>query len=309
MRRTLKHIFGPVASRRLGRSLGVELTPFKTCSFDCVYCEVGRTTHETVARAAYVPTAELLEELAVALADRPPLDYVTLAGSGEPTLHADIGPIIRGIRELTATPIAILTNGSLLGHPDVRRACSGADLILPTLAAHDEAAYQRIHRPVEGLTLEKHIAGLVAFREECGTEMWLELFLLEGLNATAADRAAFMPIIERIAPDRVQLNTAVRPTADVDATAVSAATLDEWARALGPLAEVIANVQRPGGPVGEAEDHQVLALCQRRPCTLDQIADGLGMLRPAVAKSVARLKAQDRLSTQWKNGQEFYVGE
>lgn len=307
MRHEPRYLFGPVASRRLGRSLGVDLTPFKTCSFDCVYCEVGRTTHRTSRRQVYTPVRDVLAELEATLATIPPPDYVTLAGSGEPTLHAQLDELIRGIRRVTTVPIAVLTNGSLLSDPPVRQACGRADLVLPTLAAHDEPGFQRIHRPAPGLTLEQHLAGLVTFRQEQPAAMWLELFILEGFNAGDDDLRAFKPLIERIDPHRIQINTAVRPPAEPDARPVSAEKLAAWAAALGPRAEVIADVHRVCQAGGASGDAEILAICQRRPCTLTQIAAGLGLSVEDTAARIARLRAAGKLRVELLEGQEFLV--
>lgn len=300
-------VYGPVPSRRLGRSLGVDLVPFKVCSFNCVYCQLGPTTNLTLERKEYVPVAELVDAVAGALQRGPEPDYVTLAGSGEPTLHSKLSEIIRAIRELTDKPIAVLTNGSLLFEKEVRDACALADVVMPTLAAHDEAGYRRVHRACPELTLERHVSGLKAFRREHETPMWLELFVLEGVNASDADRAAFAALLAEIGPDRIQINTAVRPTSEPGALSVSAEKLEAWARALGPKAEVIAEV-----PIGRAQSSgmtqaDVLALCRRRPCTLEQIADALGVHRNEVVKHVTSLLSAKSIRSEWKDGREYFA--
>jgi len=299
--------YGPVPSRRLGRSLGVDLVPFKVCSFNCIYCQLGQTTELTLERKEYVPVAELVDAVAAALERGPEPDYITLAGSGEPTLHARLSEIILAVRKLTDKPIAVLTNGSLFSEREVRDACALADVVLPTLAAHDEAGYRRVHRACPGLTLERHVSGLKAFRREHETPMWLELFVLEGVNASDADREAFAKLIAEIGPDRIQINTAVRPTSERDALSVSAEKLEQWARALGPKAEVIAEV-----PVGRASgagmtESDVLELCRRRPCTLEQIADALGAHRNEVVKHITSLLTADAIRSEWKDGREFFA--
>jgi len=302
-----QHVYGPVLSRRLGRSLGVDLVPLKVCSFNCIYCQLGRTTSLTLERAEYVPIEEVVDELGKALASGPPPDYVTLAGSGEPTLHSRLGEIVEEIRGLTHQPIAVLTNGSLLSEKEVREACASADVVLPTLAAHDEAGYQRIHRPCPGLTLARHLSGLQAFREEHKTPMWLELFILEGVNASEADREAFAKLIDQIGPDRVQINTAARPTSEPHALMVSPEKLRDWARALGPKAEVIAEVSLGGACGSAARESDVLALCRRRPCTLDQIAAALSLHRREVLKHVRSLLSAKSIRVTRKDGSEYFV--
>jgi wyosine [tRNA(Phe)-imidazoG37] synthetase (radical SAM superfamily) len=302
-----RHVYGPVPSRRLGRSLGVDLVPFKVCSFNCIYCQLGPTKSLTLDRKEYVPVDELLGEVAEALTRGPEPDYVTLAGSGEPTLHSRLAEVIRGVRELTHRPIAVLTNGSLLFEKEVRDACALADVIMPTLAAHDEAGYQRVHRPCPGLTLGRHVSGLIAFRREHKTPMWLELFVVEGVNATDADRAAFAQLIDRIDPDRIQINTAVRPTSEAAVLAASPEKLRTWTQALGPKAEVIAEPAARTASGSGATDSDVLEMCRRRPCTLEQIADGLDLHRNEAVKYVTRLLDSDALRSQWQDGREYFV--
>ena len=302
-----QHVYGPVSSRRLGRSLGVDLVPFKVCSFNCTYCQLGRTTTLTCERREYVPVTAVLDDLAKALASGPLPDYVTLSGSGEPTLHSRLGDIAKAIRDLTDRPIAVLTNGSLFFDKDVREACALADVVLPTLAAHDEAGYQRIHRPCPGLTLAGQVGGLKAFRAEHETPMWIELFVLEGVNATDADRDAFARLIDEIDPDRVQLNTVVRPASEPSARAVAPEKLEQWARALGPRAEVIAEVPLDTAGGSAASGADVLELCRRRPCTLEQIAEALDLHRNEVLKHITSLLGAESIRSEWKGGREYFV--
>ncbi|MGD8451972.1 MAG: radical SAM protein [Phycisphaerae bacterium] len=302
-----QYVYGPVPSRRLGRSLGIDLVPPKTCTFDCVYCQLGRTTCRTLHRDVYHPVEPMLVELGEALAANAAPDYITLAGSGEPTLHSQLADIVAGVRKRTTVPVVVLTNGSLLWDEDVRRACAQADAVLPTLAAHDEATFQRVHRPAAGLSLARHIDGLLAFTRESNTPLWLELFLLAGINDSPDDLEAFAGLIERIRPERVHLNTAVRPTSDRDIRPVSAETLAAWAERLGPAAEVIVELARETGPDADAAEADVLALCRRRPCTIEHIATGLGVHPNVVIKHVGHLREQGRLRSEWRDGREFFV--
>ena len=157
-----RQIYGPVPSRRLGTSLGVDLVPFKVCSYDCVYCQLGRTRWISCDREAFVPPARLVEEIRQALVQGPLPDVITLAGSGEPTLYEPLGELIRALKTLTGIPVALLTNGALFWKPEVRRDAALADLVLPSLDAGDEATFQAVNRPHPGLTLEETLQGLEA---------------------------------------------------------------------------------------------------------------------------------------------------
>ena len=170
------YVFGPVPSRRLGRSLGVDLVPLKTCSYDCIYCQLGRTTCKTIERKEWVPLDAVLNELEGKLSTRP--DYITLSGSGEPTLYSRLDEVIERIKSITDIPVAVLTNGSLLWQEDVQQQLAAADLVMPSLDAGDPATFHLVNRPHEALTFEKMLSGLIAFRQHFHGRYWLEVLLL-----------------------------------------------------------------------------------------------------------------------------------
>lgn len=299
------HIFGPVPSRRLGRSLGVDLVPFKTCSYNCVYCQLGRTACKTVERKEWVSIDDILCELR----DRLPIqtDYITLSGSGEPTLNSRIGELIDSIKALTNVPLAVLTNGSLLWQEEVRRQLLDADLVIPSLDAGDEDTFQRVNRPHHEVSFQKLLHGLVAFRNEFPGEYWLEVFLLANVTADNAEVSRLAGHVARIRPNRVQLNTATRPPLESFAVAVAQQRLHELAVRFQPSAEVISEF-RPTQeiPEGSATRDQILDLLRRRPSTLKDIADGLGMHPAEVAKYAEELTAERRLLRTWSAGRSYY---
>jgi wyosine [tRNA(Phe)-imidazoG37] synthetase (radical SAM superfamily) len=305
--RETPHVFGPVPSRRLGRSLGVDLTPRKVCSFDCIYCQVGRTTRKTTEREEFMAASDIVAEVRQKLKTVPRPDHITLSGSGEPTLHAGIAEIIDGIQRLTDVPVAVMTNGSLFYDPEVRGACLHADIILPTLDAGDEETFQAINRPAAGLTLVRVAAGLEALRREYAGQIWLEVFLVEGVNSSPDQVRKIGEIAERIRPDRIQLNTAVRPTAEPDVKALSEAALTELAKLLGPKAEVIADFHRPQEtPAFESGGGEVLDMIRRRPVTVADISAGLGISPEVAAARVRELLAGKLITSERRGGKEFY---
>ncbi len=302
-----RHVYGPVPSRRLGRSLGVDLVPLKTCSFNCVYCQLGATPRTTLKRAEYVPTDEVVEQVRARLAEGPPVDYITLAGSGEPTLNYSFGSVAERIREFAEAPIALLTNGSLFHLPEVRGACRAIDVVIPDLDAGDEQTFQLINRPHPDLTLEKLVGGLRALRDEFAGEIWLEVFLALGLNTADADVEKLQGQIERIRPDRVDLNTAVRPAAEQFVRPVPPERLEEIRRMLGPKAEVIADVEAlEQTPQMEATGRDVLELLSRRPCTLQDIATGLSIHRNEAVKHIQQLLQEGEIAEAREGGRPFY---
>jgi len=288
------YIFGPVPSRRLGRSLGVDLVPLKTCSYDCIYCQLGSTTCKTIERKEWVPLDDVVGGLKERLSAEP--DYVTLSGSGEPTLYSRIDELIDRIKRITNVPLAVLTNGSLLWQAEVRRQLLDADLVVPSLDAGSEETFRRVNRPHEGISFEKLLDGLASFRNQFQGEYWLEVLLLDGITAHDAEVTGLAECIDRIGPDRVQLNTATRPPAESFAVAVAEQRMAELAPRFRPAAEVIAKFRHAGdGTTYAANRESILSLLSRRPCTLDDIADGLGMHRNEVIKYVDELTAQELL--------------
>jgi wyosine [tRNA(Phe)-imidazoG37] synthetase (radical SAM superfamily) len=302
----MSQIFGPVPSRRLGRSLGIDLVPFKTCSYDCIYCQLGRTTHKTVQRRVWVPLAEVLAELREKLDTRP--DYITLSGSGEPTLFSPLAELIDGIRSMTDTPVAVLTNGSLLWQEEVRRALRGADLLVPSLDAGDAEFFEAINRPHEAIDFAQMLEGLVRSREDFNGAYWLEVFLLDGSFAadSAVDRLG--DCVRRIAPDRVQLNTATRPTAEASAVMLPPERMHELARRFDPPAEVIADFRGVHARSEfRASRDAVLEMLSRRPCTLEDIAAGLALHRNEAVKCIGELEAEGKLDKQQRGLSVFYA--
>ena len=301
------HVFGPVPSRRLGRSLGVDVVPYKVCSLDCVYCQVGRTTIKTVTPRTFAPVTTIIREVREKLKSVPRPDYITLSGSGEPTLCADLGQLIDRIKGVTDVPVAILTNGTLLYQREARAACMRADLVIPSLDAGDEAMFRRINRPAPELTLEHVVNGMIAFREEYTGRIWLEVFLVKGINDTLLHAKRIRALAERIKPDKIQLNTAVRPTAREGISALSEERLRALCKFFGPKAEVIADfrhVHEQAEFKAKAED--VLAMIRRRPMTLDDIASGTGAHRNEVSKYVEELLARNAIRKERRGEKDFF---
>jgi wyosine [tRNA(Phe)-imidazoG37] synthetase (radical SAM superfamily) len=286
-----QYVYGSVFSRRLGRSLGIDLVPYKTCTYDCVYCQLGRTTHKTIERKEYAPIVEVLDEVERKLAAGPPPDYITLSGSGEPTLNSRIGNMIGGIKSLTDVPVAVLTNGSLLWMHDVSDDLMAADLVIPSLDAGDERMFRYVNRPHGRLAFDTMVAGLAGFTERFGGPVWLEVFLLAGVTGIAAEVEKIAGLAERIRPARIQLNTVSRPPAEEFAMAVPRDQLERFKTRFPGTAEVICEREAGEAPASSAQettDADIMALLRRRPCTVQGICAGLG-LRPGDA--VERLNA------------------
>ena len=302
-----KYLFGPVPSRRLGRSLGVDLTPFKTCSFDCIFCQLGRTTNRTLARQEYVPVDSVLAELGSWLQEDGKADYISLAGSGEPTLNSRFGDVIDFAHATSDIPVALLTNGTMLSDPAARRAAAKADLVKVSLSAWDAASLERVNRPCEGIEIKALIDGQWRFRQEFSGQLWLEVFLLLGVNSLPAEANRIAELAKVIGPDRVQLNTAVRPPAETFARPLPGGELAELAALFEPVAEVIAEFSADGSAGIRATEEMVLSMLQRRPCTSGQIAEVFGLHGNEVAKYIGKLLRTNRVRAEERAGVPYYA--
>jgi wyosine [tRNA(Phe)-imidazoG37] synthetase (radical SAM superfamily) len=303
----MKYLFGPVPSRRLGLSLGVDLIPPKTCPFDCIYCEVGSTTAKTRKRREYVPTTAIVQELEEYFSGSGPVpDYVTLAGSGEPTLHSGLGEIIARLKKITVMPVAVLTNGALFNDPGVRQEICQADVILPSLDAVSAELFQIINRPVAGLTVEEMIAGLKALRAEYAGQIWLEVLFLRRLNDTPEELAKLKETLNQIRPDKVHLNTAVRPVVEDFALPVSTRQLAEIAKFLGDRAEVVVDFGHHRHPNFALSSGDFLASLARRPQTSEDLAKVLGLPLAEVQNRLDQLVRQRRLRRSEHQEKIFY---
>ena len=309
MTKGFKHVYGPVPSRRLGRSLGIDLAPFKTCTYDCVYCHLGRTTNKTIERKAYVAVDDVLEELKRKLDAGPAPDYISLAGSGEPTLNIHIIDCIDKIKRLTRIPVAVLTNGSLLWMTEVQAALMDADLVIPSLDAGDEALFRCVNRPHEEISFARMLEGLAAFTRRFPGEVWLEVLLLGGVTGIPAEARKLASLIRHIQPARVQLNTVCRPPAEDFAFAVAG----EQMLALKPLfpdpVEIISDEDQGDDHAAllKPEIGDILALLRRRPCTLEHVAAGLNVHITEALKDIDHLIAAGKVKTVVSGGQRFYV--
>jgi len=299
-------VFGPVPSRRLGRSLGIDLVPFKTCSYDCIYCQLGRTTLKTTERREWVPLDAVLEQVKQKLASQP--DYITLSGSGEPTLFSRIGELIARIKDMTDIPVAVLTNGSLLWQKALRDDLQQADLVIPSLDAGDERMFQYVNRPAPELSFDQLVEGLVTFRQEYDGQYWLEVFLLGGVTGIQAEVEAIGRVVQRIGPNRVQLNTVSRPPAEDFAYSVPPDEIARLASLIAENAEVVADYRHVHEQLAfAARGEDVMSLLRRRPCTIEDIASGLGMHRNEAVKYVEQFLAEGRLGGKKRNHRTYYV--
>jgi wyosine [tRNA(Phe)-imidazoG37] synthetase (radical SAM superfamily) len=306
---TYRYLFGPVPSRRLGRSLGVDLTPRKTCTFDCVFCQLGRTTHKTMTRKEYVPTEGVLAELEAWSKENGNADYITLSGSGDPTLHSGFGEVLRFIRSRSSIPSVLLTNGSLLHLPEVQEAASRAQIVKVSLSAWDQASFGWVNRPHPELSFDQVIEGQKAFRARFKGQIWLEVFLVGGMNSLPSDVAKIAALAKEIRPDRIHLNTAIRPPSEDFAVPVSRERLESLTSLFYPKAEVIAEFEAKKKVEVHAAQEEIHSMLQRRPCTAQEIADTFSMHPNEVSKYLGKLLRDKRIRAQVRNTLLYYVAD
>jgi wyosine [tRNA(Phe)-imidazoG37] synthetase (radical SAM superfamily) len=270
----VQHVFGPVPSRRLGMSLGVDPVPLKTCNHSCVYCQLGRTRRLTRERAPFVDASEVLDEVA-SFVDGPVgggIDWITFVGSGETTLASNIGRMIHGLATCSDLPVAVITNGSLLHRADVRLELEAADAVLPSLDAGSARLYRKINRPLRDLGFDQHVRGLVEFRREFRGELWVEVMLLGGINDTEGALRDLAEVLQRVAPDEIHLATPTRPPAEPWVVPPEPRRLDRAAAILGRVAKVLTPVHVDGTmTAGGDEVAAVLAIIARHPLQESEI--------------------------------------
>lgn len=302
-----RYVYGPVPSRRLGFSLGVDILPFKTCTLDCVYCQLGSTGKSVHRRGSWYPLKEILAQIQEALGSGQRVDVITFSGSGEPTLNRDLGRLIRAIKKMTRVPVAVLTNGTLLTRADVRRDLSAADIVVPSLDAVPESLFRRVNRPHPSLDPARIIDGLVRFRKEFPGELWLEVMLVRGVNDTPAHVRALKEAAERIRPDRIQLNTVVRPPADRRARPLGLDELRRIREALGPRAEIVASFKKRGQASAPGDlDRAILATVGRRPVTAEDISLSLGRPPDEVLEALSSLLDRSKVRRVDHAGKAFF---
>ncbi len=305
-----KYLFGPVPSRRLGMSLGVDLVPKKVCSLDCVYCEVGKTTKLTLERREYILFQKIKEELSNYFNNNPDPDFITFSGSGEPTLNIQIGEVLQFIKQNKPhIPIAVLTNGTLLSDVNVRKAIKDADVVLPSLDAATEKVFRRINRPEKTLSIDQYIQGIVDFRKIYNGKMWLEIFILPGYNDHKEELIALKNAIKRINPDSVQLNTLDRPGTVMHLNGARKVELqrivDFWEL---DNVEIISAAPERKNIQSYRKDTEtaILETILRRPCTLDDLTKILGIHINEINKYLDVLNADHKIETTELERGVFY---
>jgi wyosine [tRNA(Phe)-imidazoG37] synthetase (radical SAM superfamily) len=299
--KSYQYLYGPVPSRRLGRSLGIDLIPRKICTYDCIYCQVGKTTEKTLVRKEYIAQEEVLEEVRAFLSEgNTPIDHFSLSGSGEPTLHSQIGSVIKEIKGVSPIPVAVLTNGSLLYLEEVRDDLRQADILLPSLDAVSREVFLRINRPHKGISVERVIEGLVEFRKVYPGQIWLEILFCRGVNDGENELRQMKRVLERIRPDRIHINTVVRPPAESWAAPLDLEEMEKIQTFFGEKASIISEFDRHPLSLSERDiKREILGILRRRPLSLTDLSKWMkisqdeldGHLRPMVEEGKINVRS------------------
>ena len=306
MSKAYQYLFGPVPSRRLGRSLGVDLIPFKTCTMDCTYCQLGETPCAVSERDDYVPMPDVLAELERWKNTDGKADHITLAGSGEPTLHIHFGDVLRWVRQRTDIPSVLLSNGSLMHLPEVRKEAAIADKVKVTLSAWDEASFQQIHRPAAGVTFDLLVRGEQAFRHEYSGEFSVEVFIVEGVNSQMSNLKKMVEIVNSIAPDRIDINTAVRPPAVKGVAPSTEEQLSTIAELFGPKAHVTASFKKQGSDALKISEDALLGLIKRHPATCGQLAADFNLPEDQLLMMLRNMVDSGLLQTEKRETETYF---
>jgi wyosine [tRNA(Phe)-imidazoG37] synthetase (radical SAM superfamily) len=304
----MQHVFGPVPSRRLGYSLGVDIIPPKYCSYDCVYCQIGKTTHVGTARRHFYDPGVIVEQVIEKVSQAAAVDFITFSGSGEPTLNADLGLMIREIKSRTEVPVAVITNGSLLCLKEVRDDLGEADLVLPSLDAVSQEVFDRINRPHPTVDINAVIEGLKKFRAEFSKQIWLEIMLIKNINDSPEEIEKMAEIVPTLNVDKVQLNTVTRPPSESSAERLTDADLKEICRRFGPACEIISTFEKAAEVhVERAAASLILETLKRRPLTLRDVVNITGMSEFDAKTNLTILEKQGMVTTIVLDDELFYI--
>lgn len=301
-------MYGPVPSRRLGRSLGIDLVPHKICTYNCIYCQIGKTAEKTLIRKEYIPVQDILEEVKEFLQEETsPIEHLSLSGSGEPTLHSKIDSVIAGIKAITSIPVSVITNGSLLYEKEVRESLLRADRVLPSLDAASEEVFAKVNRPDSEITMDRVIGGMVEFRKVYRGQIWLEILFCKGVNDHQSELIRMKNAVDRIRPDLIHLNTVVRPPFEKWAVPLDQETMEELSVFFGEKASIISEFDRHPTVATERDiEEEILKILKRRPLSLRDLSKGMGIPQNELDRYINPLLEEGRIQRRVFGGSVYY---
>jgi wyosine [tRNA(Phe)-imidazoG37] synthetase (radical SAM superfamily) len=303
-----KYVFGPVPSRRLGFSLGVDIIPAKYCSFDCIYCQIGKTTNVEIIRKSFIDPYTIIDEIMEAVNKSEHIDSITFSGSGEPTLNSDLGTMIKEVKKTTAIPVSVITNGSLLYLEDVRKDLMHADVVLPSLDAVSEDIFRYINRPHSLIEIDTIIRGLKLFRNQYNGKIWLEVMLIKDVNDTREELEKLKKIVSDLNVDKLQLNTVTRPPSEETTGRLTNDDLEKICDYLGKPSEIICSFEKSVIKDNKEDWSQnILGILQRRSLTLDDIVKITGMSFNKAKGRLKLLESEGKVKSYFFDDNIFYM--
>ena len=308
----MKHrlLFGPVASRRLGLSLGIDVIPYKTCNMDCIYCECGKTSSLTNERKEFYPPALINAELDATLKDSPKLDSITFSGSGEPTLYSGLGTVIKHLKKnYPSYRVTVLTNGLLMNRPDVRQDLMQADLVIPSLDAVTKSIFTKINRPTGLIDTANIIDSLASFKREFHGKFWLEIFIIPGINDSDEELSLLKEAAFKIKPDKIHLNSLDRPGTESWVKSASTDDIRRIASFFKPLVVdmIFQNKTKVASEKNSSENLEILETLKRRPSTLNDLSETTGFSSEEINSQLRTLEDQGLVRRENGPRGVFYV--
>jgi len=306
----MKYVYGPVPSRRLGQSLGVDPIPLKTCNWNCVYCQLGRTVPLVNDRKAYVPRQEIFDQVKQSIMTHQTgdIDWITFVGSGEPTLHIDIGWLIHKVKSFTQIPVAVITNGALLYLPEIRQDLMEADAVLPSLDAGNAWLFRKINRPHPESTFERLVNGLIEFRGIYSGKLWVEVMLLKGINDTEEGLRDILLTLQKIYPDEVHINIPTRPPVETWVQPPDEEGLLRARAILGNIAKIVHPITGTFDLSGyDSLVDAVVGIITRHPMQENEVFDTLANWSPdSVRKTLIELENCGQAKVIERYGTRFW---
>jgi wyosine [tRNA(Phe)-imidazoG37] synthetase (radical SAM superfamily) len=305
-------IYGPVPSRRLGFSLGVDIIPYKVCPYNCIYCQLGKTTNKTLRRKSYVSPAIVIKGIKAAISENKKIDYITFSGSGEPTLNKDLGILIQKTKKITSIQVAVLTNGSLLWRKSVREDLALTDLVVPSLDAVSAAVFKKINSPAKGLNIKKVLDGIKKFAENFKGEIRLEIMLVKGINDSEKEIKKINEFIKDLEINKIELNTVIRPPNDPQAKPLTKEELFRIKKLFHPdlKVKIISDFTKHYEEKIFRRDleQRIIDLIKRRPCRKEEMAVSLGVHLNELLKYLNLLVQKKKIKKSKKTSQkDFYI--
>ena len=302
----LKYVFGPVPSRRLGKSLGISPIPRKTCNYSCIYCQLGRTDKMTGERKEFFPLKDIINEFKEYLKESFDFDVVTIVGEGEPTLYSKLGELIKEVKKITDKPVAVITNGALLSSKEVRGELMNADIVLPSIDGYNEETAKKIDRPLGTIHFKDELEGLIEFSKKYNGQLLLEIMLISGINCDKNSIGHFKDILKKIRYDKVYLNTPVRPPAE---SFVKVVSQEEMKYAVEELWGVSIDMLSSGEFFSEIEDsyEAILNIIRRHPMNQFEINSFLDSRKEKLGYNIfEKLESDEKINCILYKGIKTY---